>query len=164
MATEPRIRSPDHLLPASAESQGLMTLIREVATDAGDLVRQEVALAKLELKSALVGITLDGVKLIVALQLAAIGGLCLIVFMILGIGVLLDGAYWAGALITGVILLVAGGLLTLNALSDVKKRKPDQTVATLKESQQAAQEHAKDIKEHVSRGLAEGKRRTALER
>ncbi|MGH7480930.1 MAG: phage holin family protein [Longimicrobiales bacterium] len=156
MADDGRISAPDHLLPP--HTNGLGGLVRELAGDVGALLQQEIALAKLEIKQALTASTLDAVKIMVALSLAAVGGLCLVVFMVLGIAVLLDGAYWAGALITGAFLLLVGGLLSLSAIRDLKRQSlaPHGALDGLRTDGGIARAEAKAVGKHVSRGVAAG--------
>lgn len=120
--------------------ENVATLIRELVRDTTELFRQELNLARLEMRESVTGAVSDAVKLILALGLALLGGLCLAVFSILGIGRLLGGEYWAGALITAGALILVGGALTGAAVSGMKKRRfgPQQTVETLRLTAQDA--------------------------
>ncbi len=152
MATQPRpTPDPQHLLPAAGtEDESLGRLVRELAGDLRDLLRQEVDLAKAELRESVRAVTVDTAKIGFAIGLALAGGLSMLVFMILGIGSLLGGAYWAGALITGGVLLLVGGLLTGSAIEDLKKRsRPKETVRTLREDGRFAKTEAKQLKDRV---------------
>ncbi|MGH7477447.1 MAG: phage holin family protein [Longimicrobiales bacterium] len=155
MATQPQLDPGRRALPPSATppGEGLGGTLRELAADMGRLVRQEVQLAKLEVGQTLSAATLDAVRVMIALVLAAIGGLCFVIFMILGIGTLLDGAYWAGALITGTLLLLVGGILTFGAVRDLKRRsvKPEQAMDAVREDLRLAKQEAVALKERMKR-------------
>lgn len=152
MAAHPRMTQEDHLLPPPDElhEESIGNLVRELARDTGQLVRQEIELAKLELKQSVRTAMVDSMKLGVAFGLAIVGGLCLIIALILGLGRALGGAYWAGALITGAFLLVVGGLLTGSAVEGFRTGlKPERTVETLREDGRFAKREAKQLKDRI---------------
>lgn len=126
-------------------------LIRNLADNSANLVRQEVNLAKLEVKETANALMRDVAKLGIALGFAAAGGLALTAFLILVIGDLLDGAYWAGALIVGGLFVLIGGVLAIRAINDLKKRdmKPDETLRTLREDKRWAQREAQEFKREL---------------
>lgn len=147
MRSEHWIERPEGNVPGDHRAS-MGDLLRQLANESGDLMRQEVNLAKLEMKETASQMAQDGVKLGVALGLAAVGGLALTAFLILVIGNLLDGAYWAGALIVGALFLLIGGLLARNAINDLKKQdlKPEETIETLREDKRWLQDEASDFK------------------
>jgi uncharacterized membrane protein YqjE len=127
-------------------------LFRRLTADTGELVRQEVALARAEMRQAGETLARDGAKIGIALGLALTGVLALTAFLIVALGDLL-GNYWLAALIVGVVLLAVGVLLTRNAVNDVKRRglTPDQTVGTLREDAAWAKQEARDVKRELTR-------------
>jgi uncharacterized membrane protein YqjE len=137
--------------PAASEPP-LGELLKRLTTDAGDLVRAEVALAKTELRETGSALARDGAKVGVAAGLALAGALALTAFLVIALGALLDN-YWLSALIVGVVLLAVGGLLLRSALADVKRRgvMPAQTAETLREDAQWAKAEARQVKRELTR-------------
>lgn len=131
----------------STDSRGLSDLVRDLGRDTGELVRQEIALAKMELSGAISTMLLDSVQILVALLVAGIGGIALVVAAILGIGTLLGGAYWAGALITGALLVLVGGVIAGRAVRELKRTslKPEVTLETLRTDSRWARSEAKEL-------------------
>ena len=127
-------------------------LFTRLTTDTGALVRQEVALARAEMRQ--VGSTLarDGTRIGIALGLALAGALALTAFLVVALGDLLNN-YWLGALIVGVVLLGIGGFLAKSAIEDVKRRGlvPEQTLDTLREDAAWAKQEAGAVKRELTR-------------
>lgn len=149
MTTELEPRGGD---PANAEP-GLGELFKQLARDSGDLLRQEIRLAKMEVADAATTIVSDLVQVAIAVAVAGVGALTLVVAMILGIGALLDGAYWAGALITGGLLVLVGGLMALRALKELSETrlKPEAAAETLREDREWVKREARELARGVSR-------------
>ena len=127
-------------------------LLKRLTTDAGDLVRAEMSLAKAELREAGSTLARDGAKVGVAAGLALAGTLALTAFMVVGLGAALDN-YWLGALIVGVVLLAIGAVLVKSAVSDIKRRgvMPAQTIDTLREDARWAKDEAAAVKRELTR-------------
>ena len=127
-------------------------LLTRLTTDTGELVRQEVALARAEVRQ--VGNTLarDGARLGIALGLALAGALALTAFLVIAIGDLLNN-YWLGALVVGLVLLGVGAVLARSAIADVKRRglTPQQSVASLKEDAAWAKQESREVKRELTR-------------
>lgn len=125
-------------------------LFKRIGQDASMLVRQEVTLAKLELRESVKGLAKDAGKLGTAAGLALFGGLALLAFVIIGLGDLIDN-YWLSALIVAVLLLGAAAIMARGALDHMKKNqiKPEETVATLKEDQRWARREVQDFKQSM---------------
>src|SRR5690606_19862738 len=104
--------------PVTRAEAPLGDLVRDLGQEGVELVRQEINLAKLEIKEATSRIASGAIGAAVWSGLAFIGGLALTACLILLIGMALDGAYWAGALIVGGVFVLLGGLL---AWSSIKK-------------------------------------------
>src|SRR5262245_61274298 len=88
----------------------LSELLRRFAQDAGALVRQEIALAKLELHQTVKGYTSEAAKIGVAVGVGFLGVFGLTAFAIVGLGDLINN-YWLAALIVGGALLAVAALL-----------------------------------------------------
>lgn len=134
-----------------ANRASITDLLRQLASESGNLVRQEMNLAKLEIKDTASQFARDGVKLALGAGLAATGGLALTAFLILVIGNILNGAYWAGALIVGVLFLLVGALIARSGINNMKEQslKPEETIETLREGKQWLQQEARDLRDET---------------
>lgn len=157
-----RTARPEHQLPpgrgegAEPEPEpgrpGLGTLLRSLAEDMGTLVRQEIRLAKAEAGRTARRVAADGAWIGAGAVIAAVGGLCLVVALALGLGALL-GSYWLGTLITGVILVLAGALAAWKGVRDLRRGElaPTRTVETLREDADWARREMRDFKEELTK-------------
>ena len=136
--------------PAAAEPQ-LGDLFRQLAQDSATLVRQEMALAKVELRENVKSVARDTAKIAVGAILAAVGALVMVAFLVLLLGDAV-GKYWAGALIVGVLFLAIGGFLAMGAMKRLKKDSitPDQTLQTLKEDKQWLQSEMRQVRRDLA--------------
>ena len=132
---------------ASAAEPQLGDLFRQLAQDSATLVRQEMALAKAELRENVKSVARDTAKIAVGAVVAAVGSLVLVLFLVLLLGDAL-GKYWLGALIVGVLFVAIGGFLAMGAMKRLKKDSitPDQTLQTLKEDKQWLQSEMKQVR------------------
>lgn len=137
---------------AGAGEPSLGELLKRLTGDTAELVRQEAALAKAELREAGSVLAADGAKIGVAVGLALAGVLSLTAFLVLALGRLLDGAFWLSALLVGLALLAVGGVLARNAIQDVKRRglAPRRTIATLRDDQAWAAREARDLRHDLT--------------
>lgn len=131
---------------------GIVDLIRSLADDVGTLVRQEIDLAKMEMARTARRLAADSAWIAAGAAIAAVGVLCLIVAMALGLGALL-GSYWLGTLITGLFLVLLGGGLAFKGARDLQKQTlvPTQTKASLREDAQWARDKARDFKQGLAK-------------
>lgn len=155
MATErpnDRFDGPERRLRPVEEEESIQGRVKNLAQDSADLVRQEVNLAKLELRELGRQLAQDAVQIGIAVGVLAVGGLALTAFLILLVGLLLDGAYWAGALIVGAVFVLVGAILAKNAVDDLRERdwKPDETIETLEEDRDFAEREAKDFRRRMT--------------
>lgn len=153
----------------------LKTLVRTLGEDLSQLAHDELTLAKLELRSLAdtlsgelqnAGRTLvkDLAKVGVALTLGMLAALALTAGAIMAIGALLGGAYWAGGLIVGVVLLIAAAVFGMSAAKDLKtseslrlestkqraNQNKDVLAAEARATKRFAKEEGEDFKEHAS--------------
>lgn len=130
-----------------AEEPQLGDLFRQLAQDSATLVRQEMALAKAELRENVKSVARDTAKIAVGAVLAGVGALVLVAFLVLLLGDAV-GEYWAGALIVGVLFVAIGGFLAMNAMKRLKHETitPEQTLQTLKEDKQWLQSEMKQVR------------------
>jgi uncharacterized membrane protein YqjE len=131
-----RPRGDDRLSPELHEP-GLGDLFRQLAQDSAALIRQEVALARAEMRENLQSAMRGAVRLAIGGAVALVGALVLVAFLVLLVGNLI-GIYWLGALIVGVVLTAAGAIMVKTALDNLSAEalKPEQTVETLKEDKE----------------------------
>lgn len=137
--------------PVTRAEAPLGDLIRDLGQDGAELVRQEINLAKLEIKEATRRITSGAIGTAVWAGLAFVGGLALTAFLILLIGMALDGAYWAGALIVGAVFVLIGGLMARRSINKIRETdlKPDETISTLKEDRRWLSHEAREFRREI---------------
>lgn len=136
---------------ANAAEPQLGDLFRQLAEDSATLVRQEVALAKAELRENVKSVARDTAKIAVGAALAVVGALVLVLFLVLLLGDAL-GKYWLGALIVGVLFAAVGGFLAMGAMKRLKHDSitPDQTLQTLKEDKQWLQSEMQQVRKDLA--------------
>jgi hypothetical protein len=111
-------------------------LIRGIMADVRQLMREEIALARVEMREQAQRAKLAALALGAAAVALAIGGIFLLVSVAVGIADLLDWPVWAGFLIVALVLSIAGMVM----LSTGRKRLstirpvPEQTMQSLKEN------------------------------
>ena len=112
-------------------------LVRQLATDSATLVRQEMALAKAELRENVKSIARDAVMIAVGGVVALLGVLVLIAFLVMALGDALN-EYWLGALIVGLAFLLIGGLMSVGFLKKLKHEDvaPTRALDSLKEDKE----------------------------
>jgi drug/metabolite transporter (DMT)-like permease len=120
--------------------RGLGALLRELAEGSVTLVRQEAALAKLELGDAAKHVGVGTAMFASSAVLALLGALAFLTGVILLIGDqwLPKDLYWVAALL---VMLITGGVAAFLAkkglaLLSPRQLAPDQTVETLKEDKE----------------------------
>lgn len=125
-------------------------LVRDFSQDAATLVRQEIALAKAELKETAADYARDSAKLALAGVIGWFGAMALAAALVIGLSALLDN-YWLGALIVAVVLLAAGAVLGSAALKHLRRTppKPQQAIDNLQEDQRWARRELQDFKRHL---------------
>lgn len=126
-------------------------LFKQLAQDSATLVKQEVALAKAEMRENLRTAGKDAAMIAVGGGLLLVGLLVLTAFLVAALGDLLDN-YWLGALIVGLAYVVVGGVLARKYLGNLKKDDlgPDQTIQTLKEDKRWLQSEIQQAKRELA--------------
>jgi hypothetical protein len=154
---------------------GLKGLLSQLSSDATQLVHDELDLAKLELrdiaqtlrddvKEAGGTVAKDLAGLGVALTLAMLAGLALTAGAIIGIGDLLDGAYWAGGLIVGLVLLIAAWIAVKRATTDIKGSRAihfEDTKRAVRDDTAALREEMRDTRDFAKHEAREFRSRVA---
>ncbi|HEX5581718.1 MAG TPA: phage holin family protein [Gemmatimonadaceae bacterium] len=138
--------------PASPSEASLGDLFKRLSTDTSELIRQEAALAKAEMREMARGLAGDAMKVGVAAGLALVGVLALSAFVILALGHLLGDAFWLSSLIVGIVALGVGVMLGRSAMNDIRSRglKPEQTIATLRADKAWAGQQARELKQDLT--------------
>lgn len=118
------------------DERSLGELFSELAGETGTLIRQEVALAQVELtqKATKVGKNVGYLVVGGAVGYAAV--LALLTAAIIGLGTMIG--YGFAALVVGIVVAVAAGILIMSAINALKNVDitPRQTVETIKEDAQ----------------------------
>lgn len=151
--TEPERQLPPGPGEGSVPSSGLVGLLRDLAEDTRILVQQEIQLAKVEATRTGKRLVVDSAWIGAGALVLAVGGLCLVIALALGLGALL-GSYWLGTLITGGILFLVGALMAWKGVRDLKSGgfAPTATVETLQEDRDWAKREADDFKRGIQKG------------
>jgi uncharacterized membrane protein YqjE len=156
-----RVQTTQPVAPAGPEDNGrtamggaepaLGDLFRQLAQDSATLVRQEMALAKAELRENVKSVARDTAKIAVGAVLASVGALVMVAFLVLLLGDVI-GKYWAGALIVGVLFVAIGGFLAMGAVKRLKADSlaPEQTLQTLKEDKQWLQSETRRVRRDLA--------------
>jgi uncharacterized membrane protein YqjE len=93
-------------------------LLKRMTSDASLLVRQEISLAKAEMRESVKEVQDLAVKLAIAAALAIPGALALTAFLVIALGEAMN-SYWASALIVGVVLLGVAIVVARQGLAKV---------------------------------------------
>lgn len=132
---------------ALAPDQSVGDLFRQLTSDSSHLIRQEINLAKTELKETGTRIGQAGAKLGIAVGVAVPGMLALTAFLVIGLGDLMNENYWLSALIVGLAFLGIAAALAKRATAMLREGVGvPETVGTLREDAQWAKEEAREFK------------------
>lgn len=122
-------------------------LFKRLSADSTHLMRQEINLAKAELKESSARVGTAASRLGVAVGIAIPGLLALTAFLVIGLGDLIDN-YWASALIVAVVLLVTAAVMAKRAIANLKEGSIGipETAGTLREDAQWAKQEVQAFK------------------
>ncbi|HTO03841.1 MAG TPA: phage holin family protein [Opitutus sp.] len=132
----------------TAQSNSIPGLLRELRDDAGTLLKQQVTLAKVELKENvsrlgghLAKVAVGGVVTLVGATVLLIGLGQLLGVLLEAAGLSDDTAQWLGPVIIGLVVAVIGWALLSKAKKALAQESitPRQTIESLKADQQWAQ-------------------------
>ena len=144
-------RSP----PPPGAEPSLGTLFRELSADAARLVRQEITLARTEMKANVRAFATHAGSVALGAALATVGALVLVAALIAFLGdVVMGDRYWLAALVVGVLFLAVGGFLAYRAVSGLGKGgvAPAETLATLRETSGWAKAEVDDLRTAIATG------------
>ena len=113
-------------------------LVRGILGDLRQLVRDEIALARVEITEQAGRAKVAAATLGIAAVALAFGGTFLLVAAAVGIADLLDWPVWSGFLVVALLLGVAGMVMLSSGRRRLRNVRPmpEQTVQTLKENSQ----------------------------
>lgn len=124
-------------------------LLKQLATEGSDLMRNEMALAKLEMRQMAREVALDSAKLAASIGLSLAGALALLAAAIIGLGHVIG--YGLSALIIGAVILLIGGLLARGGIAGLRDmpKTPEQTVRSMQQNKDWASRELKEFKEEI---------------
>src|SRR5690606_22594791 len=108
---------PDHRSgerPRDADEPSLTPLFRRLGDDLRRLVRQEIDLARTELRANAQALSRNALLLCAGLAVGLLGLVVLFAFLLVGLGALL-GNYWLSALLLGGLFFVVGAGIVLRS-------------------------------------------------
>lgn len=146
-----RSRPAVHTAGTAEHDASLGELFKQLAQDSTTLVKQEVALAKAEMRENMKAVGKDVAFLAMGGAILLVGVLVLTAFLVALLGDMLDN-YWLSALIVGLIYAGIGAALLMKGKSNLQHDdlKPEQTIATLKEDKRWAQSEIQQVKRGLS--------------
>jgi hypothetical protein len=117
-------------------NESIGSLIRGVLTDLRQLMREEVALARVELREQATRARLAVISLGAAAVALLLGAIFLLIAVAIGISELLNWPLWAGYFVVALLLAIGGavGLASGRKKLRTVQPMPEQTVETLKEN------------------------------
>jgi Flp pilus assembly protein TadB len=117
------------------ESESVPGLVKGALDDVRDLIREEVALARAELRYELSKVTAAGVQFGIAAVSLWFAGMFLLVAVALGLAALFSWPAWAGFAVVAVLLAVAGVVAFVGGRKAVRQVQPlPRTVDSIKEN------------------------------
>jgi len=122
--------------PDLVQSESIGSLLRGIFADLRTLVREEIALARVELREQAGRAKAAGISLALAAAALVIGLVFLLIAMATAIADALNWPVWAGFLALSVLLGCAGVAAMLFGRSQLRRvhAVPTETVSTLKEN------------------------------
>ena len=140
-------------------------LLRRLGNETGELVRAEIALAKLEFRELARQSALDGVKIGAAVALALVGATALVAGGVLALGDVLGGRYALAALGMGIVLLVVGGLLARSGIRSMSRAAgPGGALTSLRQDRQWAAGQLREFRQELQAGKPQTERPPALKK
>jgi drug/metabolite transporter (DMT)-like permease len=112
------------------------SLLSGIVGDAQVLIRQEIALARQEIREELSNAKDASIALAIAVGVLAVGGLLLVLTLAQALAYFLNWPVWVGYGIVGIVLAIAGYVLLSSAQKRMKEISPvpEKTVETMKEN------------------------------
>jgi uncharacterized membrane protein YqjE len=130
-------------MSAVPNEKSLGQLFSDLAAETRTLVRQEVALAKTELKENAARVGKHAGMAAAGGLVVLMGALPIIAALVIALGHQIG--YATSAFIVGVLFVIAGAVITMKALSALKSdpMKPEETAEQIKETKQWAKQQVR---------------------
>lgn len=148
------------------DSRGLGELFRALADDASALVRQEVALAKAEMRDAVRAMVSAAARIGAGAVLAGTGALVLVGALVVFLGDVMGGRYALSAGIVGAVMVAAGGVLAFLGARGVREASlaPEEALESLRETGDWARGEVAELRAALGNGVPgkEGDGRTGI--
>jgi putative superfamily III holin-X len=122
----------------------LTHLIQNVVDDLRDLFREEVALARAEIRQEVSAWSSAAISMAAGGAVAAVGALFILLGIAQGIAMLFGWPAWGGYLLIGVLLAIGGGVAVLAG------RRRTQTIPTLPRTTETVKETTEWMKDRMS--------------
>jgi hypothetical protein len=132
-----------------SQTSTIATLLRELRDEASTLLRQQVTLAKVEMKENMTRLAGHAAKIAVGGLVAFAGAIVLFIglghlveLLLIKAGLEQPNAQWLGLVIVGLLVAVTGAVLLSKAKNAIAHEQiaPRQTIETLQTDKQWAQE------------------------
>lgn len=136
---------------AQPEEPSLGELFRQLAQESTTLIRQEMELAKVEMRENLRSFTRDAMSLAIGGALLLVALLVLTAFLAVLLGDVL-GNYWLGTLIVGALYAIAGFVMLQKGKKGLQHDdlRPEHTIASLQEDKRWAQAEVQQVKRELT--------------
>jgi hypothetical protein len=134
----------------SGESSSFGSLVSNVTHEVTALIRNEVELAKAEMREKVSQVTTSITSMAVAGGVLLCGFLVLLAAAVFGLDTFLETP-WLSALIVGAIVVVIGFIMLQSAKKKLKTANlaPDRTMASLRKDQDMAKKHEGQVREEL---------------
>ncbi|HEX7004169.1 MAG TPA: phage holin family protein [Trueperaceae bacterium] len=115
-------------------------VLSDLFRDGSELIRQEIELAKVEMRENVSSLTKDSVGIAIGGAMALVGLFALVAALILVLGLVMP--YWASALIVGGLLVIIGMVVVMANVRAIKSNgiAPKKTMETIKEDARMVRE------------------------
>ena len=116
-------------------------LLKDITSDVGTLMRDEVTLAKKEIQSSVSTAVKDGVYILAGAVVSYVGLLVLIAAAVLALAEIMEP--WLSALIIGGVVTLFGVIMLLRGVSEMKSLSPtERTTRNVRADAETVKEHA----------------------
>lgn len=96
-------------------------VMKEIGSSTKDLIQSEINLIVVELKQISQNVARHTTEVIAFGGLLALSVIPFLAFLVIGLGILLDGRYWLSSLIVSVVCALIGGPLAARAFKKIKE-------------------------------------------
>jgi uncharacterized membrane protein YqjE len=135
--------------PTSGEEPQMRDLLKQLASEGSDLLRGEVALAKLEMRDMAREVAMDSARLMGSLTFVMLGAVALLAATVIGVGHLLDDRYGLAALVTGIVLVAVGAFIAKSGINRLKNADRPHIGESLKRDKEWAAAEVRELKQGV---------------